>query len=100
MGNAAFHNSSLYPQLVSAVPHLMEATRDNDDKARANAAGALGNLLRNTSPASPPEGIEDKGSTSGIVAMQQAICARRCPELLLSIAFYDPSLFVKVSLTV
>lgn len=94
VGNAAFHNSSLYPQLVRAVPHLMEATRDNDDKARANAAGALGNLLRNTSP-SPPETTEDKGSSSGIVAMQQVICARKCPELLLSIAFHDPSLFVK-----
>ena len=47
MGNAAFHSSYLYPLLVNVVPSLCTALNDSDEKTRANAAGALGNLVRN-----------------------------------------------------
>jgi len=47
IGNAAFHNPSLYKILASAVRPLTSALSDVDDKTRANAAGALGNLARN-----------------------------------------------------
>jgi fused len=47
IGNAAFHNPSLYKLLASAVRPLTLALTDADDKTRANAAGALGNLARN-----------------------------------------------------
>jgi hypothetical protein len=48
IGNAGFHNASLYPLLRPAVAPLVELLRDEEDRTRANAAGALGNLLRNS----------------------------------------------------
>ena len=48
IGNAAFHNSSLYGALASAVrPLVALIDPSEDDKTQANAAGALGNLVRN-----------------------------------------------------
>lgn len=47
IGNAAFHNASLYSLLAPSIPVLKQALTDSDDKTRANAAGALGNLARN-----------------------------------------------------
>jgi len=50
IGNAAFHNSSLYGALASAVrPLVALIDPSEDEKAQANAAGALGNLVRNGS---------------------------------------------------
>jgi len=49
VGNAAFHGPLLYPHLKGSIPHLVHALRDGDEKCRANAAGALGNLVRNSS---------------------------------------------------
>ena len=50
VGNAAFHSAVLYPHLAAAVPPLVDAMLDREDeKTRANAAGALGNLVRNSS---------------------------------------------------
>lgn len=44
-----FHTGALYPELRSAVRPLVALLRhDPDDKIRANAAGALGNLVRNS----------------------------------------------------
>ena len=43
-----FHNASLYPALRPAVPPLVGLLRDEEDRTRANAAGALGNLVRNS----------------------------------------------------
>lgn len=40
VGNAAFHSAVLYPHLVDAVPLLVGALHDADEKTRANAAGA------------------------------------------------------------
>ena len=48
IGNAGFHNASLYPSLRPAVPPLVALLGDDEDRTRANAAGALGNLLRNS----------------------------------------------------
>jgi serine/threonine protein kinase len=47
VGNAAFHGAQLYPQLGRAVPFLVAALHDREEKTRSNAVGALGNLLRN-----------------------------------------------------
>ncbi|KAL4423876.1 hypothetical protein ABPG75_001177 [Micractinium tetrahymenae] len=48
IGNAGFHNASLYPALRPAVPPLVALLHDDEDRTRANAAGALGNLVRNS----------------------------------------------------
>lgn len=48
VGNAGFHNDSLYEELRPAIPYLAELLNDPDEKSRANAAGALGNFVRNS----------------------------------------------------
>ena len=90
VGNAAFHGSLLYPHLDGSVPHLVAALRNNDDdddhhdgggtgrgggddKCRANAAGALGNLVRNSSE------------------LCGQLNAYGAAELLLDVATSDPS---------
>lgn len=50
---AGFHNASLYGALRPAVPPLVALLRDDEDRTRANAAGALGNLVRNSSMLCP-----------------------------------------------
>lgn len=47
VGNAAFHSNALYACLAPAVAPLVAALNDPEEKTRANAAGALGNLVRN-----------------------------------------------------
>ncbi|KAG5188420.1 armadillo-type protein, partial [Tribonema minus] len=47
VGNAAFHSRALYPLLAPATAPLVTALSATDPKTRANAAGALGNLVRN-----------------------------------------------------
>jgi len=49
VGNSAFHSDVLYPELTLAVPQLVRLLEDPDEKTRANAAGAIGNLVRNSS---------------------------------------------------
>jgi len=48
VGNSAFHSDVLYRDLATAVPRLVSLLRDDDEKTRANSAGALGNLVRNS----------------------------------------------------
>ena len=48
VGNAGFHNDVLYEHLKSCVPLLVELLKDPEEKTRANAAGALGNFVRNS----------------------------------------------------
>jgi fused-like protein len=48
LGNAAFHTDELYSNMRTSVALLNAALKDEDDKTRANAAGALGNLCRNS----------------------------------------------------
>ena len=45
---AGFHSAVLYHALRGAVGPLVALTADAEDKTRANAAGALGNLVRNS----------------------------------------------------
>jgi fused-like protein len=49
LGNAGFHSAALYEALRPAVRPLVALLQDEEDKTRANAAGALGNLVRNSS---------------------------------------------------
>ncbi|KAL3635049.1 hypothetical protein CASFOL_022103 [Castilleja foliolosa] len=49
VGNAAYHNDSLYDELRRAIPQLKSLLiSDEEDKTKANAAGALSNLVRNS----------------------------------------------------
>ena len=48
IGNAGFHNATLYEALRPAVAPLVALLKDEEEKTRANAAGALGNLVRNS----------------------------------------------------
>jgi serine/threonine protein kinase len=49
IGNVAFHSGALYESLrrAGAVRTLVRLLRDEDEKTRANSAGALGNMVRN-----------------------------------------------------
>merc|ERR1719352_1364316 len=49
IGNAGFHNDSLYEPLRVSVAPLVALLEDEEEKTRANAAGALGNLVRTSS---------------------------------------------------
>ncbi len=49
IGNASFHDDSLYEQLRPAIPILVSLLKDPEEKTRSNAAAALGNLSRNSS---------------------------------------------------
>ena len=48
VGNASFHSAALYQHLKPAVPLLVQALFDSEEKTRANAAGAIGNFVRNS----------------------------------------------------
>lgn len=48
IGNAGFHTAALYEALRPSIAPLVALLRDEEDKTRANAAGALGNLVRNS----------------------------------------------------
>eukprot|EP00615_Pteridomonas_danica_P019599 CAMPEP_0114382640 /NCGR_PEP_ID=MMETSP0102-20121206/4226_1 /TAXON_ID=38822 ORGANISM="Pteridomonas danica, Strain PT" /NCGR_SAMPLE_ID=MMETSP0102 /ASSEMBLY_ACC=CAM_ASM_000212 /LENGTH=1257 /DNA_ID=CAMNT_0001538473 /DNA_START=234 /DNA_END=4007 /DNA_ORIENTATION=+ len=74
VGNAAFHSSVLYPYLPASIPLLLAALRDPDEKTRANAAGALGNLVRNSSE------------------LSQFLIQHSVPEQLLQTALNDPTM--------
>ncbi|KAH9310037.1 hypothetical protein KI387_037948 [Taxus chinensis] len=50
VGNAAYHSDYLYEQLRRSIPHLTNLLLgEEEDKTKANAAGALSNLVRNSS---------------------------------------------------
>ena len=48
LGNAAFHNDKLYVVLRPSIPYVIKLLRDNEERTRANASGALGNFARNS----------------------------------------------------
>ena len=48
IGNASFHDDSLYEALKPALPILVSLLKDPEEKTRSNAAAALGNLARNS----------------------------------------------------
>lgn len=50
MGNAAYHNEELYEELRRSIPQLTKRlVSGEEDKTKGNAAGALSNLVRNSS---------------------------------------------------
>jgi len=63
VGNAAFHSKELYDYLAASIRPLSVALKDSDEKTRANAAGAIGNLIRNGG------GLSGLMAEQGIVAM-------------------------------
>jgi len=71
LGNAAFYSDALYSFFIPSVPYLKSCLNDEDGKSRANAAGAIGNLVRNS------------GYLESILAEQNV------PERLLKIALVD-----------
>ncbi|GFZ04399.1 kinase family with ARM repeat domain-containing protein [Actinidia rufa] len=49
LGNAAYHNDLLYEELRRSIPQLANLLLSaEEDKTKANAAGALSNLVRNS----------------------------------------------------
>ncbi|XXG51856.1 hypothetical protein AAC387_Pa03g0329 [Persea americana] len=49
VGNAAYHNDMLYEELKRSIPQLTKILiSKEEDKTKANAAGALSNLVRNS----------------------------------------------------
>lgn len=75
VGNAAFHSDALYSHLRVTIPALVDLLRyDKTHKTRANAAGALGNLVRN----SP--------------LLCSSLVKAKAPEALLRVALRDPDL--------
>lgn len=78
IGNAAFHSDELYSALAASIPSLRKALSDEDEKTRANAAGALGNLCRNN------------GSLSGILSRERVV------EALMVMVMNDTSTSCKV----
>ena len=53
VGNAGFHSDKLYDFLRPCVPLLVDLLSDHEEKTRANAAGALGNFVRNSNTLIP-----------------------------------------------
>lgn len=74
LGNAAFYSDVLYRHLISSVPFLKSCLGDEDGKSRANAAGAIGNLVRN----------------SGY--LESTLAELNVPERLLTMALIDTDL--------
>ncbi|KAG8390730.1 hypothetical protein BUALT_Bualt01G0113800 [Buddleja alternifolia] len=66
VGNAAYHNDSLYDELKRAIPQLTNLLLSNEeDKTKANAAGALSNLVRNSNRLC--EDIVSKGAMQALL---------------------------------
>lgn len=59
VGNSAFHSDALYAELAQSIPFLLQLLADEDEKTRANAAGAIGNLVRNSGDLCPAMIRED-----------------------------------------
>ena len=74
VGNGSFHSDELYPALRPVIPSLVQLLSDDDEKSRANAAGALGNLVRN----------------SGLLCADLAF--HGAPQRLLKVALTDPGI--------
>eukprot|EP01135_Chromosphaera_perkinsii_P008696 Nk52_evm29s1444 gene=Nk52_evmTU29s1444 len=77
VGNMAFHDSTLYVSLTRSVGPLTEILGDSSEKARLNAAGALGNLARN-----------------GDILLDR-LCGLPTIEGLVKVAFSDSSLIAR-----
>lgn len=68
IGNAAYHNDLLYEELRRSIPLLTSLlVSSEEDKTRANAAGALSNLVRNSNRLC--EDIISKGAMQALLKL-------------------------------
>lgn len=68
IGNAAYHNDVLYEELRRSIPLLANILISaEEDKTKANAAGALSNLVRNSSKLC--EDIVSKGAMQALIKL-------------------------------
>ncbi|XP_027364353.1 serine/threonine-protein kinase TIO [Abrus precatorius] len=68
IGNAAYHNDVLYEELRRSIPHLANLLQmAEEDKTKANAAGALSNLVRNSDKLC--EDIVSKGAVQSLLKL-------------------------------
>ncbi|KAL8134718.1 serine/threonine-protein kinase TIO isoform X2 [Apium graveolens] len=68
IGNAAYHNDYLYDELKRSIPQLANLLLSaEEDKTKANAAGALSNLVRNSNKLC--EDIVSKGAIQALLKL-------------------------------
>ncbi|XP_055827589.1 serine/threonine-protein kinase TIO [Solanum dulcamara] len=68
IGNAAYHNELLYDELRRSIPQLSYLLLSaEEDKTKANAAGALSNLVRNSNKLC--EDIVSKGAMQALLKL-------------------------------
>ncbi|XP_010245992.1 PREDICTED: serine/threonine-protein kinase TIO [Nelumbo nucifera] len=68
IGNAAYHNDLLYEELKRCIPQLTSVLLSaEEDKTKANAAGALSNLVRNSNKLC--EDIVSKGAVQALLKL-------------------------------
>ncbi|XP_038725728.1 serine/threonine-protein kinase TIO isoform X2 [Tripterygium wilfordii] len=68
IGNAAYHNDLLYDELGRSIPQLAKLLLSaEEDKTKANAAGALSNLVRNSNKLC--EDIISKGALKALLKL-------------------------------
>ncbi|KAK3213413.1 hypothetical protein Dsin_018119 [Dipteronia sinensis] len=68
IGNAAYHNDLLYEELRRSIPQLAKVlVSAEEDKTKANAAGALSNLVRNSNKLC--EDIVSKGAMQALIKL-------------------------------
>ncbi|AEE32527.1 kinase family with ARM repeat domain-containing protein [Arabidopsis thaliana] len=68
IGNAAYHNDTLYEELRRSITQLANVlTTAEEDKTKANAAGALSNLVRNSNKLC--EDIVSKGALQTLLRL-------------------------------
>jgi len=98
IGNAAFHSPALYGTLRVAIPALVACLKEPVEKTRSNAAGALGNLVRNSSllardlcssgavaalmAAAEPEGGVDSSSRVALYSLGTVAAYAECKKEL------------------
>jgi len=75
LGNSAFHSDALYRDLAPAVPRLLRLLQDVEEKTRANAAGAIGNLVRNSNELCGV--MVREGAAQGLCELILSRCPRR-----------------------
>lgn len=68
IGNAAYHNDLLYEELRRSIPQLaFLLLSEEEDKTKANAAGALSNLVRNSNKLC--EDVVSKGAMQALLKL-------------------------------
>uniref|UniRef100_A0A7N0T315 non-specific serine/threonine protein kinase n=1 Tax=Kalanchoe fedtschenkoi TaxID=63787 RepID=A0A7N0T315_KALFE len=68
IGNAAYHNDTLYDELRRSIPELANLLLSpEEDKVKANAAGALSNLIRNSNKLC--EELVSKGAVKALLKL-------------------------------